>query len=76
MPDCTPYAFWQQFLPYVLPPVAGLLSTIALWVASKTRSTSQAAQEISQEAKRISVLALHTPEGNESLRAAQDRRKS
>jgi hypothetical protein len=76
MPDCTPYAFWQQFLPYVLPPVAGLLSATALWVASRARTTSVDAQQTSEDLRRISLQALHTPEGSESLRAALDRRRS
>ncbi len=47
MPDCTPVDFWQGILTYVLPPLGGLLSATALWVASRAASTSRDAQSTS-----------------------------
>ena len=41
MLNCTPSAYWPLILAYVLPPVGALLSAIALWVASKARTTSE-----------------------------------
>lgn len=74
--DCTPSAFWQQFLVYVSPPVAALLSATALWVASKARGTSKGVRSTSEEAARISRLAIAMAEHNGYLPAALDRRKS
>ncbi len=45
---CTPSAYWPLILGYVLPPVGALLSAIALWVASRARSTSVDAQSTSR----------------------------
>jgi hypothetical protein len=75
MPACMPDAFWSQFLAYVSPAAAALLSAIALWVASRARGTSQDAQQTLEALRRLSVQDLHTPAHNESLRAALDRRK-
>jgi len=74
--DCTPSAFWQQFLVYVSPAVAALLSATALWVGSRARGTSVAAQSTSEEAARISRLAIATAQHNGSVPAALDRRRS
>lgn len=48
MSDCTPGLYLAPILTYVLPPVGALLSAIALWVASKARTTSAVAQSTSQ----------------------------
>jgi hypothetical protein len=47
MLECTPVLYWQGILTYVLPPLGALLSATALWVASRARNTSQAAQSTS-----------------------------
>lgn len=74
--SCTPSAFWQQFLTSVSPAVVALLSATALWVASRARGTSSAAQSTSEEAALLSRLAIATAEHNESQRGALDRRRS
>ncbi len=42
-PGCTSSASLMLTLTYLLPPVAALLSAIALWVASRSRGISQVA---------------------------------
>lgn len=54
--NCTPSAYWQPILVYVLPPVGALLSATALWVASKARSTSLDVQSTSRVAALSSSL--------------------
>lgn len=75
MPECMPDAFWSQFLAYVSPAAAALLSATALWVASRARGTSEDARATLEALRRVSVQDLHTPEHNASLRAVLDRRK-
>jgi hypothetical protein len=75
MLDCTPSAYWPLILAYVLPPVGALLSAIALWVASRARSTSGDALSTSQGAVAISLLHAEPPSLNESPPAAPDLRK-
>lgn len=55
--SCTSYA---SFLLSVSPQVAALLSAIALWVASRARSTSKDAQRTSQAALRTSTPPAST----------------
>jgi hypothetical protein len=76
MLDCTPSAYWPLILAYVLPPVGAVLSAIALWVASKARSTSQDAQQTSQGAVALSLLQAEPLERNAYRSGAADRRKS
>lgn len=75
-PDCTPSAFWQQYLVFTSPAVYALLSGIALWVAARARGTSAAAQSTSEEAVTLSRLAIDTAAHNGSPTGALDRRKS
>jgi hypothetical protein len=73
--DCTPSAYWPLILAYVLPPVGAVLSAIALWVASKARSTSQDARVTSQGAVALSLLQAEPPVPNGYPPDAPDRRK-
>jgi hypothetical protein len=66
MLNCTPVDFWQAIGTFVLPPLGALLSSIALWVASRARSTSKDAQSISL------ALADHS----DTLPASFERRAS
>jgi hypothetical protein len=75
MPDCTSSAYWPLILNYVLPPVAALLSAIALWVASHARSTSQDAHAISAGVARRSDVHEVQLSRKESRRAALARKK-
>lgn len=75
MLDCTPSVFWQQFLIYVSPAVSALLSAIALWVASRARGTSKAAQSTSVEVEETLRQAYASLGPNGSLPDALDRRK-
>jgi uncharacterized Tic20 family protein len=76
MPDCMPSASLPLILSYLLPPAGALLSAIALWVASKARSTSADAQSTSQAAVALSLLQAEPPEPNGYPPDAPDRRKS
>lgn len=64
MLDCTPTAFWQQSLVYVLPPVGALLSATALWVASRARDTSRVAHATSSAALLTSGAGNNMPRRN------------
>ncbi len=74
--DCTPSAYWPLILAYVLPPAGAVLSAIALWVASKARSTSADAQQTSVAAVSLSLLQAEPPVRSASRSGAADRRKS
>jgi hypothetical protein len=76
MPDCTQSDSFALFLGYVSPAVAALLSATALWVASRARSTSAAAQETSQAVATLSGLVPLSPVVRESLRGVPGQRKS
>lgn len=76
MPDCTPDASLQLILTWLLPPAAGLLSTIGVWVASRARITSQVALSTSMEAMLSSDVPQTPREPNGSPSAAQARKKS
>lgn len=52
---------WPSVLLSYSPAVGGLLSAIALWVASRARSTSKDAQLTSEAAKTLWLLASDTP---------------
>jgi hypothetical protein len=72
MLPCTSPAYLPLILSYLLPPAAALLSAIALWVASRARSTSEAAQSTSL-AVADSFGPLPAPlERRESRQAAPD----
>ncbi len=75
IPDCTQSAYWPLILTYVLPPVGALLSAIALWVASRARSTSADAQQTSQGAVALSLLQAEPPVRNVYPPDAPDRRR-
>lgn len=75
MLSCTPSAYWQPILVYVLPPVGALLSAIALWVASRARSTSQDAQSTSLAIGHSSGLLPERRGHNVSPMGAQDPKK-
>jgi hypothetical protein len=76
MLGCTPSAYWPLILAYVLPPVGAVLSAIALWVASKARSTSSDARVTSEAAVSLSLLQAEPPVPNGYPMGAPDRRKS
>lgn len=63
---CTPSAYWPLILAYVLPPAGALLSAIALWVASRARTTSVAALQTSVAVGVSSGLLPERREPNES----------
>ncbi len=75
MLDCTPSAYWPLILAYVLPPAGAILSAIALWVASKARSTSVDARATSAAAVTLSLLQAEPPAPNAYPPDAPDRRK-
>jgi hypothetical protein len=76
----TPCSTLESSLPlilgYVLPPVGALLSAIALWVASRARTTSAAAQSTSRAAVAISLQPREPHERSARDTDAPDRRKS
>lgn len=76
MPDCTPGVSWPQFLVSLSPALAGLLSATALWVASRARTTSQDAQQTSQAAVTLSLLAAPSHAEIVSAQHAPARKKS
>ncbi len=76
MLDCTPSAYWPLILAYVLPPVGALLSAIALWVASRARSTSEDARSTSLALLDSSQLLPERLERRGSHTAAPARKKS
>lgn len=76
MPLCTLLACSSSIPTFVYLAAAGLLSTTATWVASKTRSTSEAALSISRDQERLLSLLAGRPTRSESLPVARDRRKS
>ncbi len=67
---------WLAVLESLSPAVAGLLSAIALWVASRARSTSKDAQSTSQALGDALTTPPGMPERRAALRAVQARRKS
>lgn len=75
-PLCTCMRYWPLILNWLLPPVAALLSSTALWVASRARSTSAAALSTSQVVARSAMQRRAPHERRGSLRGAPDRRRS
>ena len=75
MHDCTPNGFWQSTTTSLLPAVSALLSAIALWVASRARSTSKAAQSTSLAVGYRSGLLPERRAASGSRPGAPDRRK-
>lgn len=65
----------QRALDSLLPPAAALLSAIGLWVASRARSTSEAAQSTSQDLEQLVSGRLDMPVRSASRRGAPDRKK-
>lgn len=76
MPPCTSPDSWGPFLVSVSPAVAALLSAIALWVASRTRSTSEDVRSTLQDHEQLFGKVLQRPVRNVSRRGARDRRRS
>lgn len=76
MRDCTPYAFWQPILTWLLPPGSALLSAIALWVGSRARTTSKVALSTLMETLISSNEPLGPPKRRGSRRVAPDLKKS
>jgi NO-binding membrane sensor protein with MHYT domain len=52
---------WEQFLVYVSPAVAALLSAIALWVASRAHSTSKDVRQTLEATTQLVAAALPSP---------------
>ena len=73
-PDSTCSESWQPFLLSLSPAVCALLSAIALWVASQARSTSRDAQQTSQGAVTLSLLASPSHLSTVSDPAAPDQK--
>jgi hypothetical protein len=73
--SCTPAAYWPLILTFVLPPAGAVLSAIALWVASKARTTSQDAQSTSQAVAISSGLLPERREHSVSVSLAPVRKK-
>lgn len=75
-PGCTPGDSWSSFLVGVSPAVSALLSAIALWVASRARSTYKDEQRILSDLVISTQRSSGQPEARGSRRAAPGRRKS
>jgi hypothetical protein len=73
---CISPGSWDAFLGSVSPAVVALVSAIALWVASRARSTSLDALSISSDHEQLLPTLLGRPGRNVSRRAVRDRRKS
>jgi hypothetical protein len=65
-------ASWQPFLLSLSPAVCALLSAIALWVASRARTTSVAAQQTSQAAQTLWLLGSGSQPATGRHEAEQD----
>jgi hypothetical protein len=76
MPLSISPACSQSIPTFVSLAVAGLLTTIGTWVASKTHSTSQDALSISLDQERILEQLLQRPTRSASPQAVRARRKS
>lgn len=72
---CTCTAFLESVATYVLPAAGVLLSAIAAWVVSQTRSTYRAAQSTLQDHEELFSEVLQRPTRSESRPVARDRRK-
>jgi hypothetical protein len=66
---------WQLFLDSASPAVVALLSATALWVASRTRSTSKGALSTLWAQPALDRRRRESPESNGSAPTAPDRRK-
>jgi Flp pilus assembly protein TadB len=76
MPPCISHDSWGPFLVSVSPAVAALLSAIALWVASRARTTSKDVQSISSDHEVLFSKLLERPTRSESRRTARVPKKS
>jgi hypothetical protein len=76
MPPCMPPSSSEWFLVFTSPAVAALCSAIALWVASRARSTSRAVASTSEDQERALSLALGRPTRSVSRPVARGRKKS
>lgn len=70
---CTPYL--PLILDWLLPPVAALLSAIALWVGHRARSTSTAALSTSLDHEKLFSPLLGRRTRSASRLVAQGRKK-
>jgi hypothetical protein len=68
--------FFAQALVSLFPAVGALLSAIALWVASRARSTSKDAQSTSSDLANALTTPPGMPERRAGLAALVDRSKS
>jgi hypothetical protein len=75
MHPCTSPDLWLRTLDALLPPVAALVSAIALLVASKARSTFRDEQRTLQSLVTSVQRSSKPPGPNESPPRARDRRK-
>ena len=76
MPPLTSAHCWQHALDSLLPPAAALLSAIALWVASRARSTFTDVRSTLQENEGHLLELRSSLARSESRPVARDRRKS
>ncbi len=76
MPDSTCSASWLSFLTSLSPALSAVLSAIALLVASRTRSTSLAALQTSQEANTRLQRRREQLDDSASPRSARGRKRS
>lgn len=67
---------WSEFLVYISPPLAALLSATALWVGSQARSTFGVERPTSQDTLRPSREPSTWPEPSGWETAAPDLRRS
>lgn len=76
MPESTCSASFVSFLISLSPALGGLLSAIALWVASRARTTSEDARQTSQAAMTLSLLQPVQSSDSSSAPDAPDRKRS
>lgn len=75
MSRCTLPVYLPLILDWLLPPVAGLLSAIALWVASRTHSTYRGAVSTLQDHETLFSRLLSRPTRNVSPEGVRVRKK-
>lgn len=75
MQQCISPDFWQPILQQLLPPVAALLSAIALWVASRAHSTYKEEQRTLSSLVNSVQRSSGAPDDRGSRRTARARKK-
>ncbi len=73
---CTSPDYWLRILDALLPPVAALVSAIALWVAARARSTYKDEQRTLSRLVTSVQRSSEPPGPNESPPRARARKKS